>query len=146
MKFLIFFGIVLFGSIFVGFYDEDLAFAQSNQNTIKVSFENNSAPSYETPHSAGQTFTLTQNYSWVRDETSRYNLVSYTLDDETVKISRNSRGNFSLNIPTDSSHDIMFSAVPQYALSVEGTNDFSYLPSSPTQDNWFDEGTEVSVM
>ena len=30
-------------------------------------------------------------------------------------------------------------------ISVEGTNDFSYLPTSPTQDNWFDKGTEVSV-
>jgi hypothetical protein len=39
----------------------------------------------------------------------------------------------------------VFSAVPQYALSVEGTNDFSFLPSSPTNDNWFDVGTEVSV-
>jgi len=145
MKFLIVFGLVLSGFIFASFSD-DLAFAQfSNQNTIKVSFENNVFPSYEMPLVAGQTFTLTQNYSWVQDETSRYNLVSYTLDGETVKISRDSRGDFTLNIPTDSSHTVVFSAIPQYALSVDGTNDFSYLPSSPTQDNWFDEGTEVSV-
>ena len=145
MKFLILFGLVLFGFVFVGFFNDDLAFAQSNQNNIKVSFENNVAPSYEIPFVAGQTFTLTQNYSWVQDETSRYSLVSYTLDGKKVKISRDSRGDFTLNIPTDSSHTVMFSAVPQYALGVEGTNDFSYLPSSPTQDNWFDEGTEVSV-
>ncbi len=145
MKFLIVFGLVLSGFVFASFSD-DLAFAQfSNQNTIKVSFENNVFPSYEMPLVAGQTFTLTQNYSWVQDETSRYNLVSYTLDGETVKISRDSRGDFTLNIPTDSSHTVVFSAIPQYALSVDGTNDFSYLPSSPTQDNWFDEGTEVSV-
>jgi len=144
MKFLIIFVLVLSGFVFVGFFN-DLAFAQfPNQNTIEVSFENNVAQSYEVPLS-GQTFTLTQNYSWVKDETSRFNLVSYTLDGESVKISRAARGDFSLTIPTDSSHTIMFLAVPQYALSVEGTNDFSYLPSSPTQDNWFDVGTEVSV-
>ena len=144
MKLMIIFGLVLSSFIFVGF--DDLAFAQfSNQNTIKVSFENNVAPSYDVPLVAGQTFTLTQNYSWVQDETSRYNLVSYTLDGETVNISRAARGDFTLNIPTDSSHTVMFAAVLQYALSVEGTNNFSYLPSSPTQDNWFDAGTEVSV-
>jgi len=144
MKFLIIFGLVLSGFIFAAI-DDDLAFAQfSNQNTIKVSFENNIAPSYEIPI-AGKQFSLIQSYSWVQDETSRYNLVSYTLDGETVKISRAARGDFTLNIPTDSSHTVMFAAVPQYALSVEGANDFSYLPSSPTQDNWFDVGTEVSV-
>ena len=75
MKFLIVFGLVLSGFVFASFSD-DLAFAQSsNQNTIKVSFENNVFPSYEMPLVAGQTFTLTQNYSWVQDETSRYNLV-----------------------------------------------------------------------
>jgi hypothetical protein len=145
MKFLIIFGLVLSAFVFAGFFD-DLAFAQfSNQNTIKVSFENNIAPSYEVPLVSEQTFTLTQNYSWVQDETSRYSLVSYTLDGETVEISRTARGDFTLSIPTDSSHTVVFSAVLQYALSVEGTDDFSYLPSSPTRDNWFDVGTEVSV-
>jgi hypothetical protein len=67
------------------------------------------------------------------------------LDGESVKISRTARGDFTLNISTDSSHSVVFSAVPQYALSVDGTTDFSYLPSSPTNDNWFDVGTEVSV-
>jgi tetrahydromethanopterin S-methyltransferase subunit H len=130
MKFLIILGLVLSGFVFVGFFNEDLAFAQSNQNTIKVSFENNVASSYEVPIS-GKQFSLIQSYSWVQDETSRYSLVSYTLDGETVNVSRAARGDFTLSIPTDSSHTVMFSAVLQYALSVEGTNNFSYLPSSP---------------
>ena len=142
MKFVIFFALMLFGLVFTSFFD--FADAQFS-NTLKVSFENNVSPSYEVPLVSGQTFTLSQNHSWVQDETSRYNLVSYTLDGETVKISRTARGDFTLNIPTDSSHEIVFSAVTQYALSVEGTNDFSYLPSSPTNDNWFDAGTEVSI-
>ena len=144
MKFLILFGLVLFGFAFTILINDDLAFAQSNQNTIKVSFENNVSPSYEAPL-AGNKFTLIQSYSWVQDETSRYSLVSYTLDGETVPIPRIARGDFRLNIPTDSSHTVMFTAVPQYALSVEGTDSFSYLPSSPTQDSWFDAGTDVSV-
>jgi hypothetical protein len=144
MKLLIF-GLVLFGIFFTSM-SNDLVFGQfSNQNTLKVSFENNLLPSYEVPLVSGQTFTLSQNHSWVQDETSRYNLVSYTLDGETVKLSRTARGDFTLSVPTDSSHSVVFSAVPQYALSVEGTNDFSFLPSSPTNDNWFDAGTSVSV-
>ncbi|MCV0431543.1 hypothetical protein [Nitrosopumilus sp.] len=145
MKFLIIFGLILCGSIFVAHSDNTVDAQFSNQNMISVSFENNVLPSYEIPLIPGQTFTLTQNHSWVNDETSRFNLESYTLDGEKVKISRTARGDFTLNIPTDSSHDIMFGAAQQYALSVEGTNDFSYLPSSPTNDNWFDAGTAVSV-
>lgn len=145
MNLLIIFGLVLFGIFFIGMSD-DLVYGQfSNTNVLKVSFENNLLPSYEVPLVSGQTFTLSQNHSWVQDETSRYNLISYTLDGETVKLSRTARGDFTLSIPTDSSHNIIFTAVPQYALSVDGTNDFSFLPSSPTNDNWFDAGTEVSV-
>ena len=144
MKFLIV-GLMLFGIFFTSVYD-DLAYGQfSNTSTLKVSFENDLLPSYEVPLVSGQTFTLSQNHSWVQDETSRYNLVSYTLDGEPVKLSRTARGDFTLSIPTDSSHSVVFSAVPQYALSVDGTNDFSFLPSSPTNDNWFDSGTSVSV-
>jgi len=145
MKLLMIFGLVLFG-IFFASMSNDLTYGQfSNTNTLKVSFENNLLPSYEVPLVSGQTFTLSQNHSWVQDETSRYNLVSYTLDGETVKLPRTARGDFTVSIPTDSSHNIVFTAVPQYALSVEGTNDFSYLPSSPTNDNWFDAGTQVSI-
>jgi hypothetical protein len=145
MKLLIIFGLVLFGIFFTSVYN-DLAYGQfSNTSTLKVSFENNLLPSYEVPLISGQIFTLSQNHSWVQDETSRYNLESYTLDGEKVKLSRTARGDFTLSVPTDSSHSVVFSAVPQYALSVDGTNDFSFLPSSPTNDNWFDSGTEVSV-
>lgn len=142
---LIIFSLVLFGLFSIG-VSGDFVYGQfSNTNSLKVSFENNLLPSYEVPLVSGQTFTLSQNHSWVQDETSRYNLVSYTLDGETVKISRTARGDFTLSIPTDSSHSVVFSAVPQYALSVDGANDFSFLPSSPTSDNWFDSGTSVSV-
>jgi len=145
MKLLVIFGLVLFSFVLIN-YSNDLVYGQfSNQNTLKVSFENNLLPSYEVPLVSGQTYTLSQNHSWVQDETSRFNLASYTLDGEKVKISRTARGDFTLSVPTDSSHSVVFTAIPQYALSVDGTNDFSFLPSSPTNDNWFDIGTEVSI-
>ena len=146
MKFLIVFALVIASFILIGIFNDNSVFGQfANQNTLKISYENNVAPSSEHPLPSGKSFTLIQEHSWVDDETTRYNLVSYTLDGESVKISRASRGDFTLSIPTDSSHEVVFKAVPQHALSVEGTNDFTFLPSSPTQDNWFDEGTNVSV-
>ena len=123
-------------------YNDSTAFAQSEK--LSVSFADNVASSYDVSLSGGK-FVITQDHSWVKDETSRYNLVSYSIDGgESVKISRSARGSFTVDIPSDSSH-LVFSAVIQHALTVTGTNDFSFLPSSPTQDNWFDSGTEVSI-
>jgi hypothetical protein len=123
--------------------NDSSAFAQSGK--LSVSFEDGVAPSYDVALSSDGKFSLTLDYSWVKDETSRYNLVSYSIDSgESVKISRSARGSFTLDVPSDSSQ-IVFSAVTQHALTVTGTNDFSFLPSSPTQDNWFDSGTEVSI-
>jgi hypothetical protein len=125
-------------SIFIS----DSSFAQSSK--LSVNFEDNVASSYDVSLSGGK-FAITQDYSWVKDETSRYNLVSYSIDGgEPVKIARSARGSLTLDVPSDSSQ-IVFSAVVQHALTVTGTNDFSFLPSSPTQDNWFDSGTEVSI-
>lgn len=133
-------GLLLFVILLVGVSD---SFAQT-PHFVNVSFENNISESYKIPIS-NESVILTQSYSWVQDETSRFNLVSYSLDGESVKISREARGDFSLKLLPGQSYNVVFSAVPQYALSVEGTNDFTFLPSSPTNDNWFDEGTEVSV-
>ena len=139
-------GFLLIAFAFVGFFADDFVFAQTPNRILKVSYVDNVAPAYEAPLPSGKKFTLIQSYSWVNDETSRYSLVSYTLDGgEPVKIARDARGDFSLSIPTDSSHDLVFTAVLQHALVIEGTNDFAYLPTSPTQDNWFDKGTDVAV-
>lgn len=124
-------------------YVYDSSFAQSGG--LSVIFEDGTASAYDVPLSSDGKFYITQDYSWVKDETSRYNLVSYSIDGgESVKIARSARGSFTLDVPGDSSQ-IVFSAVIQHALTVAGTNDFSFLPSSPTQDNWFDSGTEVSI-
>jgi len=118
----------------------------STQNKLHVSFVNNVSPSYEVDLDPNEKFILSQSYSWIRDQNSRYNLVSYSIDgEEFVPISRLPRGNFTLDIPTDSSHSIVFLAVTQYPVSVEGVDMFSFLPESPTNDNWFDTDSEISI-
>ncbi len=134
--------LVLLGLSVCVFYVEP-SFAQTSK--LSVIFEDDVAPSYNVGLSSEGKFMISQDYSWVKDETSRFNLVSYSIDDgDSVKIARSARGTFNLDVPSDSSK-IVFSAVTQHALTVIGTNNFSFLPSSPTQDNWFDDGTLVSI-
>lgn len=117
------------------------------ENKIYVSFQNNLAPSYEVLANSDEMYTLNQRHSWKRDETSRYNLVAYSLDNsDKIPIIRQPRGDFSLDIPMDSDHSIIFFAAIQYPLAVEGTTDFEFTPASPTGDDWFDLGSEITIL
>ena len=119
----------------------------SPQNTLQVSFVNNTATSYDLDLDSYKIFTLSQKYSWVRDQNSRYNLVSYSLDGQDFsQISRQSRGNFILDIPADSSHTVVFLAVTQYPVSIQGVKEYSFSPISPTNDNWFDTKSEIKIL
>ncbi|MFQ5476427.1 MAG: hypothetical protein ACE5DT_05280 [Nitrosopumilus sp.] len=126
------------------------AFGQTDstpQNTLQVSFVNNTATSFSIDLDSYETFTLNQKYSWVRDQNSRYNLVSYSLDGQDFSnILRQSRGDFILDIPTDSSHTVVFLAVTQYPVSIQGVNEYSLSPKSPTNDNWFDAKSEIKIL
>jgi len=151
MRFLILF--VITTIFFLLISDSSFVFAQtplvntSTQNKLHVSFVNNVAPSYEADLDPNEKFILSQSYSWIRDQNSRYNLISYSIDSEKfIPISRLPRGNLTLDIPTDSSHSIVFLAVTQYPISVEGAKVFSFLPESPTNDNWFDAESEVNII
>lgn len=116
------------------------------ENKLYVSFENGVMPSYEIILDSNENFILSQSYSWIRDQNSRYNLASYSIDgSDFVPISRLPRGNFTIDIPTDSSHSIVFFAVTQYPVSVKGSDEFSFFPQSPTNDNWFDADSEVTI-
>ena len=100
-----------------------------------MSFENNVSPSYEVMLNPNERFILSQSYSWIRDETSRYNLVSYSIDgSDHIPISRLARGGFTLDVSTDSSHSVVFVAVPQFPIAVEGADVFfshqSHLPET----------------
>ena len=115
-----------------------------NKNTLHVSYADDTAQSYSVLVDAHQKFTISQSYSWVKDQTSRYSLVSYSMDNGVnVPIPRVARGNFTLDIPMDSSHNVVFFAVPQYPIAINGTATFS--PPSPTVDNWFDANSDITV-
>jgi len=114
------------------------------KNTLNVSYRDNTVQSYSVLVDAHQKYTISQSYSWVKDQTSRYNLVSYSIDNgENVPIPRVARGNFTLDIPMDSSHNVVFSAVAQYPVAINVTATFS--PPSPTADNWFDANSDITI-
>lgn len=118
-------------------------FAESD--FLNVSFENNTAPQYTFELHFNEKIILEQSYSWIRDQNSRYNLVSYSIDgNEPIQITRQARGIFSVDI-TPNSKFITFSSVVQYPVSIDGVNNYSFLPKSPTNDNWFDEKSEVLI-
>lgn len=118
----------------------------SSENILHVSFEQNTSPSFDVNLDPEEKFILKQSYSWIRDQNSRYNLHSYSIDDlEFVPISRLARGTFTLDIPTDSSHSVVFSAVIQYPVSIENVDNYSFSPKSFTNDNWFDTKSEILI-
>ena len=118
----------------------------SSENILHISFEKNTASSYDVYLDPKEKFILQQSYSWIRDQNSRYNLHSYSIDgQEFVPISRLARGTFTIDIPTDSSHSVVFSAVIQYPISIDGADNYSFSPKSPTNDNWFDAKSEILI-
>ena len=121
----------------------------SNQNELNVKYAGNTADPYIVMVDSGDKYTISQSYSWVRDQTSRYNLVSYSIDNgDFVEISRKARGDFTLDIPMDSSHSVTFLAVIQYPISMDSNSDnlmINFSPASPTHDNWFDANSEVII-
>ena len=143
----VFITLVFFSLVFlVGISQSEIALAQS-QNKLSVSFENDVAPSYDVSLNPNERYILSQSYSWVRDQTSRYNLIAYAIDgSEHIPIPRISRGEFTLDVSTDSSHSIVFFAVPQFPIEVTGAEVFFFTPESPTQDNWFDLDSKISVV
>lgn len=141
----IFYAFVILAVLFFGISQSEI-FAQS-QNRLTVSFENDVAPRYEVSLNPNEKYILSQSYSWVRDQTSRYNLVSYSIDGtQHIPIPRIARGEFTLDIRTDSSHTIVFRAVSQFPIEVSGADVFFFTPESPTQDNWFDLDSKISVV
>lgn len=123
--------------------------AQEEKHPLLVNYADNTAQPYTVFVDPGNTYTLSQSHSWVRDEMSRYSLVSYSIDDSAyVEISRKARGSLLLDVPTDSGHTVTFQAVVQYPVSVltdsEGL-EIAFSPPSPTDDDWFDVGSDVTI-
>lgn len=115
-------------------------------NKLTVSYSNNYAPAYEIEIDSDKSFILSQGYSWVRDQSSRYNLIGYSIDDESfTQIDRKPRGNFTFDIPMDKPHSVVFFAVTQFPLVVKGLSDYEFNPKSPTGDDWFDSDANVQI-
>ena len=115
-----------------------------SKNKLLVSYADDTAQAYEVFVKEGR-YTVSQSYSWVRDQTSRFNLVSYSIDeDKFIPIARQARGNFTLDITIDRLHSIVFSAVQQYPIDISEP-DAVFSPSSPTNDNWFDTDSQITV-
>ncbi len=127
-------------------YAQTTSSLPTTEITLKVSFTNNTGNAYVVSLNPNEKYALSQSYSWVRDQDSRYNLQAYSIDGAQYQtIPRIARGNFSLDIPTDSSHSIVFLAIPQYPIEVNGTNFAIFSPPSPTNDNWFDINSNIVV-
>jgi hypothetical protein len=114
--------------------------------TLTVKYANDTIPTTVLSVNNNAKYTLSQSYSWVKDQTSRYNLQAYSIDNGPhVDIPRVARGNFTLDVPTDSNHEIVFITTIQYPIETIGTSQVSFMPLSPTNDNWFDINSDELV-
>ena len=119
----------------------------SMHQTLSVSFEDNFLSSYNLDLPKDQNYVLSQSYSWIRDNGSRYNLIGYTVDNgNLIQIPRIPRGNFTLDIAMNTSHNVVFFAIPQYSVAVKGVSEYTFLPQSATSDNWFDPESKITIM
>ncbi len=136
---------VLFGCIAAGQAHAQEAPAEK---PLQVNYAENTAESYTLFIDSGR-YSISQTYSWVRDETSRYNLVSYSIDGGPyVEIPRKARGNFMLDVSMDSGHTVVFQALVQYPVSAATDHEELEIvlnPPSPTGDEWFDVGSDIAI-
>lgn len=141
--------IALFGYCFVAITPAYAQGAPEGQ-PLEIKYAGGTAEPYTAFVQSGGKYTISQSYSWVRDETSRYNLVSYSIDDGAYnEIPRKARGNFLLDVAAGSAHTVTFKASVQYPVSVVTDSEenlaVAFSPLSPTGDDWFDAGSDVTI-
>ena len=114
--------------------------------TLTIKYANDTSKSTTIYANTGEKYTLSEEYSWVRDQTSRYNLQAYSIDNGPyVNIPRVARGNFTFDVPTESNHEIVFLSVVQYPIEIIGTDSALFTLPSPTNDNWFDVNSDEKI-
>lgn len=122
-------------------------YSQNNQVTINVNYANDTSYAYTIHASTHQKYTIYQKHSWTTDGISRYNLQAYSIDNgPVIPINRSSSGNFTLDLTSDTNHSILFIAKQQFEVSLQGTSNVIFSPTSPTNDNWFDAGSDVQFI
>jgi hypothetical protein len=122
---------------------------QGNRSKISItmSYANDISKPYTVLVDRYQKYTISQSNSWANNNFTRFNLQSYSIDDGPfVSIQRISDGNFTLELATDSNHSITFLATPQFKIITSGTSKVNFWPPSPTNDNWFDEDSDVQII
>ncbi|MGI0018709.1 MAG: hypothetical protein ACREA1_08360 [Nitrosotalea sp.] len=132
----------------VTIFENNTAFAQDSQSkvTITIRYANDTLPAYTIPTDNHHMYTISQKNSWPKDNV-RYNLHAYSIDNgPSIPINRASGGNFTLDIMADSDHSVLFFAKPQFQIILHGTNNATFVPPSPTNDNWFDVDTDVQFL
>jgi len=122
-------------------------YSQNNQVTINVNYANDTSYAYTIHASSHQKYTVYQKHSWTIGGISRYNLQAYSIDNgPVIPINRSSSGNFTLDLASDTNHSILFIAKPQFEVSLQGTSNAIFSPTSPTNDNWFDADSDVQFI
>lgn len=117
-----------------------------NQHTITVRYANDTAIGYVVSAAGNHGYTISQEHSWL-ENSSRYNLQAYSIDNgPVIPVNRMSDGNFTLDVSADSDHTVVFIAKPQFEITIHGTDNATFFPPSPTNDNWFDENTDVQFI
>ena len=125
---------------------EDMAFDNSKV-TITASYSNDTSKTYTILTNVHQKYTISQSYSWKNNNYSRFNLQAYSIDNgPKITIPRLPEGNFTLEIPTDSNHHIVFVASQQFKVVLTGTNQTIFSPPSPTNDSWFDANSDLQII
>ncbi len=120
---------------------------QNNQVIINIRYANDTSTSYIIHVASHQKYTISQKYSWVGDSSGRYNLQAYSIDNgPVVPIKRISDGNFTLDLLADTDHSVFFIAKHQFEIALQGTTNSTFVPASPTNDNWFDAGSSVQFV
>jgi hypothetical protein len=129
--------------LFITIPSSHAEYLQNDQVTISVSYTNGTSNAYAIHATNHEGYTISQKHSWTVDGITRYNLQSYSIDNgPVVPINRTSDGNFTLDLTTDTNHSILFIAKPQFEMSLQGTTNATFFPVSPTNDNWFDAGSD----
>ncbi|MDV3277103.1 MAG: hypothetical protein LYZ69_01380 [Nitrososphaerales archaeon] len=77
---------------------------------------------------------------------SRQNLLSYSLDGASpTSVTRSGSGNFVYSLTMGAPHVLSVDSVAQYYLSTTGGNGLGVSAASPTNDGFYDSGTQLTV-
>jgi hypothetical protein len=90
---------------------------------------------------------VTYNYSWNQTyEKSRTNAVSYTLNhDQTTPLERSANGTFQIQLTLTKPQNITVTSLTQNALTITGGFNIKPSQASPTNDNFYDSETTLTL-